>query len=248
MGLFDLFKRPKTEQEQYYEEYDRRQAQNATFSERPPVNSYQQMAAPISPSAEDFRITVEDVFAITGRGTVITGRIATGTIHVGDTVTLQRVNGSCQQVQITGIESFRKMLDSAGEGTNVGLLVQGLTKADIGKGDVLTKTNLNAEPAQYYAPISSDSCSPRNFRMTIEDVFTLAGRGTVLWGRIEFGSVSVIDEITLLRADGSTKKIVVTGIEMYKKVTKTAVAGEDVGLVIQRLSKDEVAAGDVVMR
>lgn len=138
MGLFDLFKRPKTEQEQYYEEYDRHQAQNVTFT-APPVNSYQQTADTGSFSMEGFRITVEDVFSITGRGTVITGRIASGTIHVGDTVTLHRVDGSYRPVVVVGIEMFRKSLNSASIGDNVGLLIRGVTKADIGRGDVLMR-------------------------------------------------------------------------------------------------------------
>ena len=141
MGLFDLFKRPKTEQEQYYEEYDRRNAQNAqnvTFSETSTVHTYQQ---PVSqnPFGENFRITVEDVFTITGRGTVITGRIASGIIREGETVTLQRVDGSQMQVVVGGIEMFRKILKSASAGDNVGLLIRNVTKADIGRGDILFK-------------------------------------------------------------------------------------------------------------
>lgn len=130
MGLLDLFRRPKTEQEEYYEKYDRQDSAKAAADAAFIDNYY---------SSIGFSITVEDVFTITGRGTVIVGRIASGSVSVGDTVTLKRLNGSSRQVTVAGIEMFRKMLNTAKEGDNVGLLLRGLTKADIGPGDVLTK-------------------------------------------------------------------------------------------------------------
>lgn len=140
MGLFDLFKRPKTEQEQYYEEYDRRAKQSNAFqSSNNSATSYDAPYKANDNFSQDFSITVEDVFTITGRGTVITGRIASGSVSVGDIVTLQRVNGFRCQVKITGIEMFRKILDRAEAGDNVGLLLQGLTRSDIGCGDILMK-------------------------------------------------------------------------------------------------------------
>lgn len=84
-----------------------------------------------------FRITVQDVFTITGRGTVIVGKVERGMISVGETVTLQRKNGESRQVVITGIEAFRKQKNTAAEGENVGILLRGITKSDIGAGDVL---------------------------------------------------------------------------------------------------------------
>ncbi len=130
MGLFDLFRRPKTEQEEYYEKYDKQDSAKATADAAFIDNYYTSMG---------FSITVEDVFTITGRGTVIVGRIASGSVSVGDTVTLKRLNGSSRQVTVAGIEMFRKMLNTAKEGDNVGLLLRGLTKADIGPGDILVK-------------------------------------------------------------------------------------------------------------
>ena len=93
-------------------------------------------------SGEDygtFRITVQDVFSITGRGTVITGQIESGSITVGDTVTLRRKDGSSREVVVTGLEMFRKMLDTAKQGDNVGLLLRGIARNEVGRGDVLEK-------------------------------------------------------------------------------------------------------------
>ena len=140
---------------------------------------------------------------------------------------------------------FRKILDRAEAGDNVGLLLQGLSRDEIGRGDVLTGADTTNDCYQYH---SSDSHNGQNFRMTVVNVFTLSGRGTVLTRRIELGSVSEYDEVTLMRADGSTKKVVVTGIEMYRKVTKTVTEGEDVGLLIAHISREDATTGDILMK
>jgi translation elongation factor EF-Tu-like GTPase len=81
-----------------------------------------------------FRLTVQDVFVIKNRGLVATGRVELGPIAVGDEV---RINGA-RAVQVDAIESFRKKLDEAASGDNVGLLFSGLGRSDISPGDVLT--------------------------------------------------------------------------------------------------------------
>ena len=132
MGLFDFFRRPKTEQEEYYENYDRQRQDSAKASvDSASVDNYN--------TSTGFSLTVEDVFTITGRGTVVVGRISSGSVSIGETVTLKRTNGYSCSVAVAGIEMFRKMLNTAKEGDNVGLLLRGLTKADIGRGDLLMK-------------------------------------------------------------------------------------------------------------
>jgi translation elongation factor EF-Tu-like GTPase len=86
-----------------------------------------------------FRLTVEDVFSIRGRGTVVTGRIETGTVHKGDTLQQTRADGATRDVTVDGIEMFRKITDQAAAGDNVGLLLADLGRDDIGAGDVLTR-------------------------------------------------------------------------------------------------------------
>lgn len=86
---------------------------------------------------EPFRITVDDVFSITGRGTVITGRIESGSVSLGDIVRLKRADGSGRDVAVTGIEMFRKMLNTAKRGDSVGLLLRDVDKSGVGRRDVL---------------------------------------------------------------------------------------------------------------
>jgi translation elongation factor EF-Tu-like GTPase len=86
-----------------------------------------------------FQLIVEDVFSITGRGTIVTGRVTAGTVTVGDQVLLSRTGQPMMQIQVTGIEMFRKTVHTAGVGDNVGLLLRGVDRAQVGHGDVLSK-------------------------------------------------------------------------------------------------------------
>ena len=83
-----------------------------------------------------FLMSVEDVFSITGRGTVGTGRVERGTVKVGDTVDIVGLQATRQSV-VTGIEMFRKLLDAGQAGDNLGVLLRGLEKADLQRGMVL---------------------------------------------------------------------------------------------------------------
>lgn len=85
-----------------------------------------------------FLLAVEDVFSITGRGTVATGRVERGTIKVGETVDLVGLRET-RNTTVTGVEMFQKILDEAIAGDNVGLLLRGIQKADIQRGMVLAK-------------------------------------------------------------------------------------------------------------
>ncbi len=85
-----------------------------------------------------FLMPVEDVFTITGRGTVATGRVERGTVKVGDTVEIVGL-GASKQTVITGVEMFHKSLDAAIAGDNAGLLLRGIQRTDIERGQVLCK-------------------------------------------------------------------------------------------------------------
>lgn len=86
-----------------------------------------------------FRLTVQDVFSIKGRGTVVTGRVESGTLRRGEVVRQTRADGTSRDLTVTGIEMFRKVTDTASAGDNVGLLLPDLGREDIGAGDVLTR-------------------------------------------------------------------------------------------------------------
>lgn len=81
-----------------------------------------------------FRMTVQDVFVIRGRGAVATGRVEYGQLSVGDQV---RINDG-PPVRVDAIEAFRKKLDTAGAGENIGILFHKLAKSDLAAGDVIT--------------------------------------------------------------------------------------------------------------
>ena len=96
---------------------------------------------PLPPRDKDkpFLMPVEDVFSITGRGTVATGRIETGVVHTGDEVELVGLGASSRKSVVTGVEMFRKILDDGEAGDNVGLLLRGVDKKEIKRGMVLAK-------------------------------------------------------------------------------------------------------------
>jgi elongation factor Tu len=101
------------------------------------VDSY----IPIPPRENEkpFLMPVEDVFSITGRGTVATGRIETGVVNTGDEVQLVGLNAEQKKTVVTGVEMFRKILDRGEAGDNVGLLLRGVDKQDIKRGMVIAK-------------------------------------------------------------------------------------------------------------
>ena len=86
-----------------------------------------------------FLMPIEDVFSITGRGTVATGRVERGTLHMSDEVEIIGVKEETQKSVVTGIEMFRKLLDEAQAGDNVGVLLRGIQRTDIERGQVLAK-------------------------------------------------------------------------------------------------------------
>ena len=88
-----------------------------------------------------FLMPVEDVFTITGRGTVATGRVERGTIKISETVEIVGLAEETRSVVVTGVEMFRKQLDQALAGDNVGLLLRGVQRSDIERGQVLAKPN-----------------------------------------------------------------------------------------------------------
>ncbi|VYU14852.1 elongation factor Tu [Clostridium tertium] len=101
------------------------------------VDSY--IPTPERATDKPFLMPVEDVFTITGRGTVATGRVERGVLHVGDEVEIVGLQEESRKVVVTGIEMFRKLLDEAQAGDNVGVLLRGVQRTDIERGQVLSK-------------------------------------------------------------------------------------------------------------
>ena len=102
------------------------------------VDSY--IPTPVREIDKPFLMPIEDVFSIKGRGTVVTGRIDRGQIHVGDEIEIVGMNAPCvkpKKTVVTGVEMFRKLLDSGQAGDNVGCLLRGIEKEDVERGQVL---------------------------------------------------------------------------------------------------------------
>ncbi|MCD8218774.1 MAG: elongation factor Tu [Clostridiales bacterium] len=88
---------------------------------------------------QPFLMPVEDVFTITGRGTVATGRVERGTLHLNEEVEIVGIHEDVQKTTVTGIEMFRKLLDEAQAGDNIGALLRGIKRTDIERGQVIAK-------------------------------------------------------------------------------------------------------------
>ncbi|MGD6968849.1 elongation factor Tu [Rossellomorea vietnamensis] len=114
------------------------------------VDSY--IPTPERDTEKPFMMPVEDVFSITGRGTVATGRVERGQVKVGDTIDIIGLSEEPKSTTVTGVEMFRKLLDYAEAGDNIGALLRGVAREDIQRGQVLAKpgtitphTNFKAE-------------------------------------------------------------------------------------------------------
>jgi elongation factor Tu len=102
------------------------------------VDSY--IPTPERDKDKPFLMPVEDVFTITGRGTVATGRVERGTVKVGEEVEIIGLKEERRKTVVTGVEMFRKLLDYAETGDNIGALLRGVSREDIQRGQVLAKT------------------------------------------------------------------------------------------------------------
>jgi elongation factor Tu len=108
---------------------------------------------PVRDNEKPFLMPVEDVFTITGRGTVATGRIETGVANTGDAVEIIGMGADKLTSTITGVEMFRKILDRGEAGDNVGLLLRGIDKTDIRRGMVICKPGSVKPHAKFKAEV-----------------------------------------------------------------------------------------------
>jgi elongation factor Tu len=114
------------------------------------VDSY--IPDPVRDLDKPFLMPVEDVFSIKGRGTVVTGRIESGKVKVGEEIEIVGIRAP-KKSTVTGVEMFRKMLDEGQAGDNVGILLRGIEKDDIERGQVLAKTGTAAPHTEFEAEV-----------------------------------------------------------------------------------------------
>jgi elongation factor Tu len=107
---------------------------------------------PPRPTDKPFLMPVEDVFSISGRGTVVTGRVETGIIKVGEEVEVIGIRDT-QKTTVTGVEMFRKLLDQGEAGDNIGALVRGLKREDVERGQVLAKPGTVTPHTEFSAEV-----------------------------------------------------------------------------------------------
>ncbi|ALS26172.1 elongation factor Tu [Paenibacillus cisolokensis] len=115
------------------------------------IDSY--IPTPERDTEKPFLMPVEDVFTITGRGTVATGRVERGTVKVGDEVEIVGLNEETKKTVVTGVEMFRKLLDSAQAGDNIGALLRGVDRKEIERGQVLSKPGSVKPHTQFTAQV-----------------------------------------------------------------------------------------------
>jgi elongation factor Tu len=104
---------------------------------------------PVREIEKPFLMPVEDVFSITGRGTVVTGRVERGVIKTGETVDIIGIKEKAQTTTVTGVEMFRKILDEGQAGDNVGLLLRGIKREDVERGQVVIKPGTNTPHTEF---------------------------------------------------------------------------------------------------
>ncbi len=107
---------------------------------------------PPRPTDKPFLMPVEDVFSISGRGTVVTGRVETGIVKVGEEVEVVGIRDT-QKTVVTGVEMFRKLLDQGEAGDNIGALVRGLKREDVERGQVLAKPGTVTPHTEFAASV-----------------------------------------------------------------------------------------------
>jgi elongation factor Tu len=108
---------------------------------------------PVRDTDKDFMMPVEDVFSITGRGTVATGRVERGVLRVNDEVEIVGLTEETKKTVCTGVEMFRKLLDYAEAGDNIGALLRGVSREDIERGQVLAKPGSITPHSKFKASI-----------------------------------------------------------------------------------------------
>jgi elongation factor Tu len=101
------------------------------------VDTY--LPQPERPLDKPFMMPIEDVFSISGRGTVVTGRVETGIVKVGEEVEIVGIHPAVRKTTVTGVEMFRKLLDQGQAGDNIGALIRGVGREEVERGQVLCK-------------------------------------------------------------------------------------------------------------
>lgn len=214
-------------------------------------------------SAEEKEISfvyeIDDVFALTVPGTVVTGTVTSGSIKVGDTVFVVKEDGTELETKVAGIEVFREMIEEAVEGDSVGIKLESLEKEQIAVGDRLigyrslrTESTASGTESIDLSPIIKPFYS-FSFAFEIEGVDSVTEEGVVIIGHVQDGYIQTGATAILVKADNIYYKSTVKRIEIFDDQTGASTivewAGPDVsvGALLEGLEEVEISAGDMVV-
>uniref|UniRef100_UPI000EFB9DF1 EF-Tu C-terminal domain-related protein n=1 Tax=Salmonella enterica TaxID=28901 RepID=UPI000EFB9DF1 len=167
-----------------------------------------------------FLLPIEDVFSISGRGTVVTGRVERGIIKVGEEVEIVGIKET-QKSTCTGVEMFRKLLDEGRAGENVGVLLRGIKREEIERGQVLAKPGTIKPHTKFESEV---------YILSKDE----GGRHTPFFKGY--------------RPQFYFRTTDVTGVEMFRKLLDEGRAGENVGVLLRGIKREEIERGQVLAK
>lgn len=174
-------------------------------------------------------MNVAGVFQIDGIGLVVTGTLYEN-VKVDDGVVILRKDGFTRKSRILDIKWFETSLPTAEAGSDIALVLEGMSKADVAEGDI----------------IGFDEVSTSSLFMRVDDTFLIKGRGVVLDGTVAVGRVSSGDVVRIIRQNAPVLDLVIAAIAKERTIVETASAGEHVGILFEGLSSGQVNIGDVI--
>ena len=183
------------------------------------VDSY--IPDPQRDTDKPFVMPVEDVFSITGRGTVATGRVEAGVLHVSDEVEIVGIKEETRKVVVTGIEMFRKLLDEAQAGDNIGALLRGVQRNEIERGQVLAKPGTITCHTKFTAQV---------YVLTKDE----GGRHTPFFNNY--------------RPQFYFRTTDVTGVINLPEGTEMCMPGDNIGALLRGIQRTEIERGQVLAK
>ncbi len=192
-----------------------------------------------------FLMPVEDVFTISGRGTVATGRVERGQLNLGDKVQIVGLSEESKETTITGIEMFHKLLDYAEAGDNIGALLRGIERTGIERGQVLCKPGtikpLTKFVGQVYVLSKDEGGRHTPFFNNYRPQFYF--RPTDVTGVIKKN-----EQVEIVGLQEESRSTVVTDIEMFHKLMDFAEAGDNIGALLRGVDKKSIERGQVLAK
>jgi elongation factor Tu len=176
----------------------------------------------------DFLMPIEDVFSITGRGTVATGRIERGVANTGDAVDILGMGAEGLTSTVTGVEMFRKILDRGEAGDNVGILLRGVDKEQLKRGMVIVKPGTVTPHTHFKAEV---------YVLSKEE----GGRHTPFFNKYR-------PQFYLRTTDVTGEIKLPDGVEMFRKILDRGEAGDNVGILLRGIEKTDISRGMVICK